>query len=88
MRFLIVLLDRFDTAVTGYIAPELIHVWQIERAALAPVFAAGFFGVLAGRRRMMMSLVYLVSSLESPVSPSAARAAGTAHQVQKQPVVE
>lgn len=46
--FLIVLLDGFDTAAIGYIAPELIHSWNIERAQLAPAFGAGLFGMLLG----------------------------------------
>lgn len=46
--FLIVLLDGFDTAAIGYIAPELIRDWGIERTALAPAFGAGLFGMLLG----------------------------------------
>ncbi|CAD5110086.1 MFS transporter [Zestomonas carbonaria] len=46
--FLVVVLDGFDTAAIGYIAPELIQDWGIERGQLAPAFAAGLFGMLVG----------------------------------------
>ncbi|ARS47325.1 4-hydroxybenzoate transporter [Ectopseudomonas mendocina] len=46
--FLVVVLDGFDTAAIGYIAPELIREWGIERSQLAPAFAAGLFGMLVG----------------------------------------
>ncbi|MNO51137.1 4-hydroxybenzoate transporter PcaK [compost metagenome] len=46
--FLAVVLDGFDTAAIGYIAPELIQDWGIERSQLAPAFAAGLFGMLVG----------------------------------------
>ncbi|WP_227108442.1 MFS transporter [Chromobacterium rhizoryzae] len=46
--FLIVLLDGFDTAAIGYIAPELISQWGISRGQLAPAFGAGLFGMLIG----------------------------------------
>lgn len=46
--FLVVVLDGFDTAAIGYIAPELIREWGIERSQLAPAFAAGLFGMLLG----------------------------------------
>ncbi|MNZ57224.1 4-hydroxybenzoate transporter PcaK [compost metagenome] len=46
--FLVVVLDGFDTAAIGYIAPELIREWGIEHSQLAPAFAAGLFGMLVG----------------------------------------
>ncbi|MBC3467512.1 MFS transporter [Pseudomonas sp. RW10S2] len=46
--FVVVVLDGFDTAAIGYVAPELIRVWDIDRSALSPVFAAGLFGMLVG----------------------------------------
>ncbi|EOT7839143.1 TPA: MFS transporter [Pseudomonas aeruginosa] len=46
--FLVVLLDGFDMAVIGYVAPELLRDWNIERGQLVPVFAAGLFGMLLG----------------------------------------
>lgn len=35
--FLIVLLDGFDTAAIGFIAPSLVQDWGVTRPALAPV---------------------------------------------------
>lgn len=46
--FLIVLLDGFDTAAIGYIAPSLIKDWGVTRPALAPVLSAALFGLAAG----------------------------------------
>ena len=45
--FFIVLLDGFDTAAIGYIAPSLIGEWGVAKADLAPVLSAALFG-LAG----------------------------------------
>ena len=41
--FCIVLLDGFDTAAIGYIAPSLLGEWGVERPALAPVLSAALF---------------------------------------------
>src|SRR5215212_6967849 len=46
--FWIVLLDGFDTAAIGYIAPSLITEWSVERPALAPVLSAALFGLAFG----------------------------------------
>ena len=46
--FLIVLLDGFDTAAIGYIAPSLIAEWGVSKPALAPVLSAALFGLAAG----------------------------------------
>jgi len=46
--FLIVLLDGFDTAAIGFIAPSLVHDWGVTRPALAPVLSAALFGLAAG----------------------------------------
>jgi AAHS family 4-hydroxybenzoate transporter-like MFS transporter len=46
--FLIVLLDGFDTAAIGFIAPSLLKEWGITRPALAPVLSAALFGLAAG----------------------------------------
>ena len=48
MCFCIVLLDGFDTASIGYIAPSLVKEWGVERAALAPVLSAALFGLAVG----------------------------------------
>ena len=46
--FFIVLLDGFDTAAIGYIAPSLIKEWGVTKPALAPVLSAALFGLAAG----------------------------------------
>ncbi len=46
--FWIVLLDGFDTAAIGYIAPSLVTEWGVERPALAPVLSAALFGLAFG----------------------------------------
>lgn len=82
--FLIVLLDGFDTAAIGYIAPELIHSWNIEGAQLAPVFGAGLFGMLLGsfcfgpladrhgRKIVLLScvLIFALGTLASALAPN------------------
>lgn len=46
--FLIVLLDGFDTAAIGYIAPSLIKEWGVTKPDLAPVLSAALFGLAGG----------------------------------------
>ncbi len=46
--FCVVLLDGFDTAAIGYIAPSLVTEWGVERPALAPVLSAALFGLAFG----------------------------------------
>lgn len=46
--FVIVLLDGFDTAAIGFIAPSLLKEWGVEKAALGPVLSAALFGLAAG----------------------------------------
>ncbi|MFM0336976.1 MFS transporter [Paraburkholderia fungorum] len=48
MCFAIVLLDGFDTAAIGFIAPSLLAEWHIGRPALAPVLSAALFGLAFG----------------------------------------
>jgi MFS transporter, AAHS family, 4-hydroxybenzoate transporter len=48
MCFVIVLLDGFDTAAIGFIAPSLINEWHISKPALAPVLSAALFGLAFG----------------------------------------
>src|ERR1700712_5623631 len=80
--FCVVLLDGFDTAAIGYIAPSLITEWGLERPALAPVLSAALFGLAAGalssgpladrlgRKAVLMSsgLVFGVACLSSSFS--------------------
>ncbi|HEU0222428.1 MAG TPA: MFS transporter [Paracoccaceae bacterium] len=46
--FLVVAIDGFDTAAIGFIAPALKAGWGVTPAELAPLFAAGLFGLMAG----------------------------------------
>jgi MFS transporter, AAHS family, 4-hydroxybenzoate transporter len=46
--FLIVLLDGFDTAAIGFIAPSLIGEWHIQKSDLGPVLSAALFGLAFG----------------------------------------
>src|SRR5436189_5131439 len=46
--FVVVLLDGFDTAAIGFVAPSLLKEWGIARPALAPVLSAALFGLAAG----------------------------------------
>jgi AAHS family 4-hydroxybenzoate transporter-like MFS transporter len=46
--FVIVLLDGFDTAAIGFIAPSLVTEWNISKPALAPVLSAALFGLAFG----------------------------------------
>lgn len=46
--FLTVAADGFDTAAVGFIAPTLRSQWQLQPAQLAPLFASGLFGLMAG----------------------------------------
>jgi AAHS family 4-hydroxybenzoate transporter-like MFS transporter len=48
MCFVIVLMDGFDTAAIGFIAPSLLSEWHIGKAALAPVLSAALFGLACG----------------------------------------
>lgn len=48
MCFVIVLMDGFDTAAIGFIAPSLVGEWHLSRAALAPVLSAALFGLACG----------------------------------------
>ena len=43
--FVIVLLDGFDTAAIGFIAPSLIKEWGVTRPELGPVLSAALFGL-------------------------------------------
>ena len=46
--FLIVALDGFDTAIMGFIAPELSRVWGIAPSSLGPVLCAALAGLALG----------------------------------------
>jgi AAHS family 4-hydroxybenzoate transporter-like MFS transporter len=40
--------DGFDTQAIGYVAPDIVRAFAVDRAELAPVFAAGLFGLMIG----------------------------------------
>ena len=46
--FLVVMLDGFDTAAAGYIAPLLLKAWGITRPELTPVLSAAPYGLILG----------------------------------------
>ena len=46
--FVVVLLDGFDTAAIGFVAPSLLKEWGVEKSALGPVLSAALFGLAAG----------------------------------------
>lgn len=48
MCFVIVLLDGFDTAAIGFIAPALLTEWHLTKPDLAPVLSAALFGLACG----------------------------------------
>lgn len=64
--FSIVAIDGFDTASIGFIAPALRAEWQLSALALAPLFGAGLFGLMAGALLFgsvgFFGLAYLLSS--------------------------
>lgn len=81
--FLIVLLDGFDTAAIGYIAPSLIQEWGVTKPDLAPVLSAALFGLAGGAlvsgpladrlgRRLVLNVAVLVFAVASLVSAFAA----------------
>ena len=43
--FLIVLLDGFDTAAIGFIAPSLLSEWNLDKSHLGPVLSAALLGL-------------------------------------------
>ncbi|MGG7983558.1 MFS transporter, partial [Klebsiella aerogenes] len=45
---LIIMLDGYDAAVMGFIAPALIEDWGISRTQLGPILGAAMFGVAVG----------------------------------------
>jgi AAHS family 4-hydroxybenzoate transporter-like MFS transporter len=46
--FVVALLDGFDTAAIGYLAPSLIQQFGASKPALAPVLSAALFGLACG----------------------------------------
>jgi AAHS family 4-hydroxybenzoate transporter-like MFS transporter len=48
MCFVIVMLDGFDTAAIGFIAPSLLGEWHLTKPSLAPVLSAALTGIAVG----------------------------------------
>ncbi|SUG19364.1 n-hydroxybenzoate transporter [Salmonella enterica subsp. arizonae] len=46
--FLVVMLDGFDTAAIGFIAPDTRTHWQLSASELMPLFGAGLLELTAG----------------------------------------
>lgn len=46
--FLVVFVDGFDVQAIGYVAPALLKTFQVDKAALGPIFSAGLFGMALG----------------------------------------
>lgn len=42
------IMDGFDVQSMGFVAPEIVRVWGIPKAALGPVFSASLLGMLLG----------------------------------------
>lgn len=74
--FTIVLLDGFDTAAIGYLAPSLVAEWGISKPQLAPVLSAALIGLTCGSltsgpladrfgRKRPLTLAVLVFALAS-----------------------
>jgi MFS transporter, AAHS family, 4-hydroxybenzoate transporter len=50
----VVVMDGFDVQAIGFVAPALTQDWQIDPAALGPVFGAGLLGMLVGSMLLSM----------------------------------
>jgi len=86
--FFIVLLDGFDTAAVGFIAPSLLKEWGVEKSALGPVLSAALFGLAAGAilagplaDRLGRRVVLLVSVLVFGVACGGSAFAGDLQQL-------
>jgi len=86
ISFFVILIDGFDTAAIGYIAPSLINEWHITKPDLAPVLSAALAGLAVGailigpiadrlgRKYLLCGMVFLFG-LSSLVSASSANLA-------------
>lgn len=48
LSFLIVLLDGWDTAAVGFVAPSIMGEWGLPKAMFGPVLSAAMFGLAGG----------------------------------------
>lgn len=83
ISFLVILLDGFDTAAIGYIAPSLLKEWGIGKPQLAPVLSAALAGLALGAvvigpladrlgRKFLLSAAVFLFGAASLVSATAA----------------
>ena len=86
--FIIVLMDGFDTAAIGFIAPSLVQEWGIGRPDLGPVLSAALFGLAVGALlsgpiadRLGRKVVLVASVLLFGVACLASSFAGTLGQL-------
>jgi AAHS family 4-hydroxybenzoate transporter-like MFS transporter len=81
--FVVVLLDGFDTAAIGYIAPSLVKEWGVTKPMLGPVLSAALFGLAFGAlssgpladrfgRKLVLSTAVLVFGIACLASSFAA----------------
>jgi len=82
--FLIVMVDGFDVAAAGYVAPVLRRQWTLGASQLGVLFGAGLLGVTLGsflwgpvadaigRKRVIVGslLIFGIASLASSASPN------------------
>lgn len=80
--FLIILLDGYDTAAIGYIAPSLLQEWSLTKPQLAPVLSAALVGLALGSvtigpladrlgRKLLLCAAVFLFGLSSLISASA-----------------
>jgi MFS transporter, AAHS family, 4-hydroxybenzoate transporter len=50
----VVVMDGFDVQAIGFVAPALTQDWNLDPAALGPIFGAGLFGMLLGSMLLSM----------------------------------
>jgi AAHS family 4-hydroxybenzoate transporter-like MFS transporter len=51
----VVVMDGFDVQAIGFVAPALTQDWNLDPAALGPIFGSGLFGMLLGS--MLLSIL-------------------------------
>nr|MDQ6119662.1 hypothetical protein [Klebsiella pneumoniae subsp. pneumoniae] len=64
--FIIIMLDGYDAAVMGFVAPALIEDWGISRAEMGPILGAAMFGVAIGA--LVAQVRFLTATAESEYS--------------------
>jgi AAHS family 4-hydroxybenzoate transporter-like MFS transporter len=81
ISFFVILVDGFDTAAIGYIAPSLVKEWGISKPDLAPVLSAALAGLAVGAmligpiadrlgRKYLLCVMVFLFGLSSLISAS------------------